>query len=558
LAETVDWGRLSQLPDGVPSGGVFALDKQRIEPRSTLLPRLHSTWEAVTGLPGFLRTGQPARFMRRGLRFTGLLASQAYSLAARIKKIDLVHAHMGPTALWARSVALRHNVPLAVTFHGYDVTSYPKEFGWGAYHLLVDPPAATFIAHSPFVAKRLREHLAVEVLRVPLGVDGRVFVHEKEPRAFSARAAGPRLVFVGNLMRRKGPRIAIETLALLRNAYGADGLAASLDIVGGGPESDTLLALSEVLGIGQHVQMHGAQPHEGVAEILRNGDFLLVPSLVDLDGSEEAFGLVCLEAQACGLLVIGTSCGGLPLAVAPPTGGRIVPQHCPVAMAAAIRELWGHPDRDARRAGARARVLAEHEETLSLEAYERAFHFALSRSKLQTPTYARNDRPFASSSEARSAAPVDEPGSLPAYILGRHVIEVRRRERARTPGLARYAKGWIPIALEHCVPSPSLKCETGQVILDLDGTSPAGVLSLSAWYHDALSPGGFVILFVFGDNRQLRRLRLSLATKFRKVVHLDPLFTPGSMFPKGSSPAAMSARHPGLRSQLYQYLLCLR
>ena len=116
------------------------------------------------------------------------------------------------------------------------------------------------------------------------------------------------VVFVGRLIKEKGLQNVFSALDLLRRR----GIVISLTVVGPGPEGDELRELSTNLGLDSHVTFVSAASPARLAEIYNAHKIAVVPSLC-----EEAFGLVALEAIACGCAVVGSISGGLPEAIGP-------------------------------------------------------------------------------------------------------------------------------------------------------------------------------------------------------------------------------------------------
>jgi D-inositol-3-phosphate glycosyltransferase len=162
----------------------------------------------------------------------------------------------------------------------------------------------------------------------------------------------PVLLFVGRIQPLKGPDVAVRTLAAL------DRPDARLLIVGGASgldgdtEVDKLHALIDELGVGAQVQFVAPQPHHILSTYYRAADAVLVPS------RSESFGLVALEASACGVPVIASGVGGLLTLVDHGDSGFLVPDRDPEVFAAHVAELLDDPARAAamgRRGALRSR-----------------------------------------------------------------------------------------------------------------------------------------------------------------------------------------------------------
>jgi glycosyltransferase involved in cell wall biosynthesis len=113
------------------------------------------------------------------------------------------------------------------------------------------------------------------------------------------------LLFVGRLVSIKGADVAIRALRLLHDR----GLARSLTICGGGPEMPSLKKLAERKGLSDSVRFEGWTQPEELVEHYSKAEVTLVPSRY------EPFGIVALEAIACGSPVVASSVHGLPQAV---------------------------------------------------------------------------------------------------------------------------------------------------------------------------------------------------------------------------------------------------
>ncbi|MGQ0803219.1 MAG: glycosyltransferase [Actinomycetota bacterium] len=143
---------------------------------------------------------------------------------------------------------------------------------------------------------------------VPPGVDHRVFAPGDRDAARGALGLEPTdriLLFVGRIQPLKGAGLAVRALAELGDAR------TTLLVVGGpsGPEGeaelDRLHALVTELDLGAQVRFVPPQPHDELAVYYQAADVCLVPSRT------ESFGLVALEAAACGTPVVAADVGGL-------------------------------------------------------------------------------------------------------------------------------------------------------------------------------------------------------------------------------------------------------
>jgi D-inositol-3-phosphate glycosyltransferase len=174
---------------------------------------------------------------------------------------------------------------------------------------------------------------------VPPGVDHSVFFPADASVAKHRLGLDGRrmLLFAGRIQPLKGVGMAVRCLAEL------DDPNAMLLVVGGpsGPDGNEELArvraLAHDLGIAANVQFVPPQPHTRLADFYRAADVCIVPSRA------ESFGLVALEAAACGTPVVAASVGGLRSLVDDGTTGFLVDGRDPAAYAAPVATLLDDP-----------------------------------------------------------------------------------------------------------------------------------------------------------------------------------------------------------------------
>lgn len=145
-----------------------------------------------------------------------------------------------------------------------------------------------------------------------------------------ARAAD-RLLFVGRLNAQKGIELLLRALAAMRTRP-------QLDVVGDGPDAESMRALASSLGIADLVTWHGALPQTALPDPYRRAAALVVPS------RDEGLGLVAVEAQLCETPVIAFDSGGLRDIIEHGATGILVRDFSADALARATDELLGSPD----------------------------------------------------------------------------------------------------------------------------------------------------------------------------------------------------------------------
>jgi D-inositol-3-phosphate glycosyltransferase len=200
------------------------------------------------------------------------------------------------------------------------------------------------------------------VFVVPPGVDLSMF-HPMDRTAARHQVgyeSGRLLLFVGRLERLKGVEVAIRALGLLRDrqhddvrllVLGEDSLGED-SREGDESEKERLKAIAEQSGVRDRVDFIGSVAHHELPFFYAAADVCVMPSY------SESFGLVALEAQACGCPVVASGVSGLRSVVRDGVSGYLIDAHDPAAYAERIGRLL--EDREiAQQMGRRGSLLAQ-------------------------------------------------------------------------------------------------------------------------------------------------------------------------------------------------------
>lgn len=141
------------------------------------------------------------------------------------------------------------------------------------------------------------------------------------------------LFFVGRIVSDKGIDLLIDALASLRDR----GLRPSLTVAGSGPEEPALRRKVTELRLDEQVTFAGRVSDQELAGLLNAHKIMVVPTR-----EGEGFGVVALEGIACGCVVVGSTCGGLPEAIGP--CGRTFSNGDPAALADVLQDLLARPE----------------------------------------------------------------------------------------------------------------------------------------------------------------------------------------------------------------------
>lgn len=311
---------------------------------------------AATEVPGIRIT--EVDFERGGL---------ARIIARGFEGSAVIHGTGFLTNIIARRVGHRLGVPVINGVHV--MPDAPRLDGRsrleGVVRAVLDRPSRRrvdrFIVVSEAVADALaargvkRERIAV----VPNGIDVIAFrVAAAQPLGIEIPAATRRVGYIGRLERVKGCEYFLEAAALIA---GQDP-AVRFVVVGSGSTEAALLDLAATSPVADRIDFLGHIPN--VAPVYRSLDVVCVPSL------SEAFGLSAVEALTLGVPVVASAVGGLPEVVEDEVTGRLVPPADSPALASAVLDILGDPDR-AREMGAAGERRAD--EAFTAEAMVRGY-----------------------------------------------------------------------------------------------------------------------------------------------------------------------------------------
>ena len=298
----------------------------------------------------------------------------AFKEALTSTHYDIIHSHYWISGKVAMPVAKELGIPLVHTMHtmarvknlnlAEGETPEPMIRVQGESQVVA--AADALIANTDAEAASLvslYEACPDNVLVVSPGVNLKVFTQGEGRMAardvVDLDKSSHVISFVGRIQPHKGPEILIRAIAEMVSH--SPHLRAKLitNIVGGASganqsEVERLKELVSWLGIDDVVRFAPPVPREELPNWYRASDLVCVPSY------SESFGLVALEAQACGTPVVATAVGGLRTAVADGISGVLVDGHDPRAWSSVLARLLQEPQR---------RVL------LSMGAIEHASHF---------------------------------------------------------------------------------------------------------------------------------------------------------------------------------------
>lgn len=307
----------------------------------------------TVAVPG-AATAPKQRLSEFALAFGGALAAFYNDAAAPL----LVHAHYWLSAVAAREICANLRIPLMLTLHTSAAVKNlragpgenPEPVARERAEQDVVATSCTLVVNTPAEADHMVELYGASRNRIrviPPGVDPEIFYpavkttpHPHSTASSDGVDAPPFTVLcAGRMQPLKGPQILVAALGLLRKKY--PGCTVDLTLAGAGsPEFlAELHRLVEEHDVADAVEFQGSMPSSELAALMRSADAVAMPS------SSETFGLVALEAQACGTPVLATDVDGLRYAVEDQRTGWLVPGRTPQLWAEALYRAASSPDR---------------------------------------------------------------------------------------------------------------------------------------------------------------------------------------------------------------------
>lgn len=250
-----------------------------------------------------------------------LALSVAIQNVAATHGLDLLHAHYAvphATSAWlAKEMLGNRCFRIITTLHGTDITLVGQDPSYHAITQFSIRRSDGITAVSEYLKRETVQHFAVEPERIrviPNFVDLERYRRDAYPchRSKLAEPGEKIITHISNFRAVKRVTDAVRVFAMV-----SERVRSRLLLVGDGPERSHVQHLAEELGVSDRVTFLGKQA--SVAELLSCSDLFLLPS------EQEAFGLVALEAMACGVPVIATCVGGIPEVVTDGVNGFLAP-----------------------------------------------------------------------------------------------------------------------------------------------------------------------------------------------------------------------------------------
>lgn len=320
------------------------LERHDLMSKTVLRPTVQRNWfrrlsQALRALAAAVAAGRPGAALatmngfRLGRAALGLNLLVRAGVHFKDGDFDVLHCQFGQlgieVAQLRRCGVLQGS--LVTSFRGADatITAYETVNKFDNLFATGD----RFLAVSQSIRDRLLElgcpPEKIDILRS--GIDLSAFSYRGQQELHSP----VRLVTIGRLAPTKGIEHALEAVRKLVDA----GCSVEYRIVGDGPRREALIEFASELDLDGVATFEGAVSADEVANILREADVLIAPSVVAPSGQTEGVPNVLKEAMASGVPVIGTRVGGVAELIDDGSNGFLVPQQDADAIAECVQAI---------------------------------------------------------------------------------------------------------------------------------------------------------------------------------------------------------------------------
>lgn len=278
----------------------------------------------------------------------------------RARRAEIYHAHTIQSTLGPIIARLFFRRPFVVTFHTSHELRMAQKARWRPVLRFLLSRADAIPSTSIELDEAVKSlGLGARSFPVVNGVDTDHF--RPVPPRLPSEPGVARLLAVRRLVPKNGLRYLIEAMPLLLARRRAECV-----LIGEGPLEGELKALARSLGVEGAVRFLGGVANAELPPYFASADVVVVPSLV------EATSIAALEAMACARPVAASRVGGLPEIIDESVGTLFEPAN-PPDLAARVDALLASPEREARGARARARVIERASLAALVDRHERLF-----------------------------------------------------------------------------------------------------------------------------------------------------------------------------------------
>ncbi len=222
--------------------------------------------------------------------------------------IEVIHAHFGNNAIRIMPIAKKLNIPLIISFHGYDASQLLKE---KKYTILL-PELFSYASQTILCANYMVNKLTPYGLEmnktsiIHYGVD----LDKINSIKTSNDNSTIKIIHAGRLTEKKGVPDLIKVVIKIQKELPKLNLL--LEIIGDGEELPLIQSIIKKKNAQSYIKLLGAKPHLELLTKVKDADIFVLNSRVDSKGDAEGFPNAILEAMAAKTCVVSTNHAGIP------------------------------------------------------------------------------------------------------------------------------------------------------------------------------------------------------------------------------------------------------
>ncbi|HUU29853.1 MAG TPA: glycosyltransferase family 4 protein [archaeon] len=253
----------------------------------------------------------------------------------KLERFDVIHVHWPfPHGLFGYFAGRWAHAPVVSQFHGVDLR-------WVVNKMPFFVPFLRWVIRNSALVAANSSHTKAEIERIAPGTPVEIVPYgspvspaaEQKHLDKDSRSVR-RVLFVGRLVERKGVAYLVRAMKELDCPFPVE-----LDIVGAGPEEESLRRLVQELGLGQKVHLKGLVSPPELENYYAACDCFVLPAIVDSKGDTEGLGVVLIEALTYQKPVVASSLGGIVDVIRHEETGLLVPEKDSSALARAISRV---------------------------------------------------------------------------------------------------------------------------------------------------------------------------------------------------------------------------
>jgi glycosyltransferase involved in cell wall biosynthesis len=239
------------------------------------------------------------------------------------QKITLIHAHFGPSAIEVFPIAKKLNIPLIITFHGYDISTllaYPKYIQ--NIKKVLQYAKIFIVANS--MKKTLEKFGVAEenIILLRCGIPISKFKFIERESLSEKYKQNKRITFIqiSNFVEKKGHIYTLKAFSKFLAFYDNS----ELILAGNGYLQNKCKIIASNLGIENNIKFVGHLNEDDVFELMKKADVFLHHSVTAKNGDKEGVPTVIMEAMATGIPVISSYHSGIPELIDDGVNGNLV------------------------------------------------------------------------------------------------------------------------------------------------------------------------------------------------------------------------------------------